>query len=250
MAETRLAIETEDLEVAYGRARPVRGLSLRVEWGSVYALLGRNGAGKSTLVRCLLGQRRATRGTARLLGRDSWRERRRNMGEVGVVPETPQLPPRLTLAQLFRLRRSLGGWDAEEAERRRRALEVPADVPTGRLSRGQKGAATLVLALAARPRLLLCDDPTLGLDPVARALFYEELIGELADRGTTVFLTTHDLAGVEGLATHVGILHDGTLVADDTVEALRDRHPRAGGERMSLEEIFRTRTTSPAGGEA
>lgn len=241
------AIEAESLEIRYGASRPVRDLSLRVEWGSVYALLGRNGAGKSTLVRCLLGQRRASRGTARLLGRDSWRHRCRIMAEVGVLPETPQLPPRLTLAQLFRLRRSLGGWDDEEAEARRRALELPSDVPVGKLSRGQKGGAALVMALAGRPKLLVCDDPTLGLDPVARALFYEELIGDLADRGTTVFLTTHDLAGIEGLATHVGILHGGALVADDTVDALRDRHRDPSGEPRSLETIFRTLT---AGGDA
>ncbi|MEZ5330831.1 MAG: ATP-binding cassette domain-containing protein [Thermoanaerobaculia bacterium] len=132
------AIEAESLEIRYGASRPVRDLSLRVEWGSVYALLGRNGAGKSTLVRCLLGQRRASRGTARLLGRDSWRHRCRIMAEVGVLPETPQLPPRLTLAQLFLLRRSLGGWDDEEAEARRRALELPSDVPVGKLARSEE----------------------------------------------------------------------------------------------------------------
>ena len=81
------------------------------------------------------------------------------------------------------------------------------------LSKGQKGQLGLALALAPRPELLVLDDPTLGLDVVARKELYEELVGELADRGTTVFLTTHDLAGVEAIADRVGVLVDGRLVS-------------------------------------
>ena len=84
--------------------------------------------------------------------------------------------------------------------------------PFGRLSRGQKTQVQLALALGHSPELLVLDDPTLGLDPVARRALYGEIVGELADRGTTIFLTTHDLAGFEGIATRVGILKDGGLL--------------------------------------
>ena len=84
----------------------------------------------------------------------------------------------------------------------------------------------LALALGHSPELLVLDDPTLGLDAVARRSLFEEIVGELADRGTSIFLTTHDLAGFEGIATHVGILKDGKLAIDEDAEALKSRFRR------------------------
>jgi ABC-2 type transport system ATP-binding protein len=101
---------------------------------------------------------------------------------------------------------------------------VPLDLPFGRLSRGQKGQVSLALALGPRPPLLVLDDPTLGLDAVARREVYDELLGELAERGTTVFITTHDLAGIEGLADRIGILHRGRLLVDASLEDLKAQY--------------------------
>jgi ABC-2 type transport system ATP-binding protein len=119
---------------------------------------------------------------------------------------------------------------------------VPQEVPFGRLSKGQKGQVALALALAASPRLLILDDPTLGLDPAARRAFFQELIGDLADRGTTVFLTTHDLAAVEGIADRLGILQGGRLLLDDEMETLKRRFRRIsfpGQETAALAERSR-----------
>jgi ABC-2 type transport system ATP-binding protein len=109
---------------------------------------------------------------------------------------------------------------------RLRRFGVPLDVPFGRLSKGQKGQVAFSLALASSPRLLILDDPTLGLDAVAKKEVFDELIGELADRGTTVFLTTHDLAEVERIADRVGVLRAGRLVLDEEVETLKRRFRR------------------------
>jgi ABC-2 type transport system ATP-binding protein len=117
-------------------------------------------------------------------------------------------------------------------DERLRRFEVPADRPFGRLSKGQKGAVMLSLALGHQPRLLLLDDPTLGLDVVARDAVFREVIGELADRGTTVFVTTHDLGAVEGIADRVAILHGGRLAVDGELEGLKAQWSRP------LEEIF------------
>ncbi len=92
------------------------------------------------------------------------------------------------------------GWDAAGFRARLDRFGIPHAKRFGELSRGQKGLVMLSLALAQRPELLLLDDPTLGLDPVARRFVFDELIGELADRGTTVLLTTHDLEGIERIA--------------------------------------------------
>jgi ABC-2 type transport system ATP-binding protein len=220
-------IEVDDLTVRYGDRTALNGVSFSVPAGAVYALLGRNGAGKSSLVRCLLGSQRPDAGGVRLLARDVWRQRAGILGDVGVVPEEPDAPPAMTARQLSRFcARLYPRWDAAGAEERLRRFGVPADVPFGRLSKGQKGQVALTLALAPQPRLVILDDPTLGLDPLARRAVFEELIVDLADRGTTVFLTSHDLAGVEGIADRVGVLRDGRLALDEELESVKQRFRR------------------------
>jgi ABC-2 type transport system ATP-binding protein len=238
-----MILETRDLVVRHGGTVAVGGVSLEVPEGSVYALLGRNGAGKSSLVRCLLGQHPAARGAVRLFGRDPWRERAALMADVGVVPETPDAPPAMTALALLRFdARLYRRHDLAAALVRLERFGVPADRPFGSLSKGQRAQVALALALAHSPTLLVLDDPTLGLDPVARRALYDELIGDLADRGTTVFLTSHDLDGVERIADRVGVLRSGKLVVQDELESLkrtfRSAHPGSADAPLGLEEIF------------
>ena len=215
---------TERLTVRYGRTTAVDAVSLDVPKGSVFALLGRNGAGKSSLVRCLLGWQKATEGRCELLGEDPWRRRARLMERVGVVPEEPDAPREMTPRQLGVFSARLyPSWDEKGYAARLARFGVPTQTAFGRLSKGQKGLTQLSLSLASSPDLLLLDDPTLGLDPVARHAFFDEIVAELADRGTTVFLTTHDLAGVERIADRVGILKDGRLLLHEETETLKSR---------------------------
>jgi ABC-2 type transport system ATP-binding protein len=212
------------LTVRYGESRVLADLSLTVPKGSVYALLGRNGAGKTSLVRCLLGLQKPASGQARLLGEDVWRRRAALLSRVGVVPEEPDAPPDVSVERLAAFVRALyRSWDDAALRARLERFGVPLDVRFGSLSKGQKTLALLALALAHSPELLVLDDPTLGLDPVARRILFDELIGDLADRGTTVFLTTHDLAGIETIADRVGVLHRGRLVLDEELETLKSR---------------------------
>jgi len=227
MSGREAPVNLDRLEVRYGAVRAVRQVTLEVAAGTVYALLGRNGAGKSSLIRCLLGQRRADSGQAFLFGADVWDHRRAAMLRVGVVPEEPDAPPMAPVARLVAFCAALyPGWDGASVEERLRRFAIPRAATFGRLSKGQKGQVMLTLALGHRPELLVLDDPTLGLDVVARRSLYEEIVGELADRGTTVFLTTHDLAGVEGIADRVGILADGATVLDEELEGLKGRFRR------------------------
>jgi ABC-2 type transport system ATP-binding protein len=220
-------ILVKGLTVRYGKRLALDGVSLAVAEGAVYALLGRNGAGKSSLVRCLLGEQRPAAGRISLLGLDVWTKRASILTNVGVVPEDPDMPPAMTPRQIARFcSRLYPRWDAAGVEARLKRFGVPGDVPFGRLSKGQKGQVALALALASMPRLLVLDDPTLGLDAVARKAVFEELIGELADRGTTVFITTHDLAGVERIADRVAVLRRGKLVLDEDMETLKHRFRR------------------------
>ena len=220
-------VEIKELTVRYGWLTAVDRLSLSVPKGQVYALLGRNGSGKSSTVRCLLGQRRAATGSARLFGLDAWKERSRIMERVGVVPEQPDIPPETNAELLARfMERVAPRWRRAEFFGRLEGFGIPRNQRFDKLSKGQQRQMALALALAATPALLVLDDPTLGLDAVARRELFEELIGDLADHGTTVLLTTHDLAGVEGIADRVGILQHGTLLVDEGLESLKARFCR------------------------
>jgi ABC-2 type transport system ATP-binding protein len=232
-------VSARDLLVRYGgNPKPtLEEISLSVPGGSVYALLGRNGAGKSSLVRCLLGQQKPTAGGCFLFGDDVWKRRARLMARVGVVPEDPDAPPSMTARQLSAFcARVYPSWDAPSVLARLERFGVPAATPYGSLSKGQRALVALALALAPSPELLVLDDPTLGLDAVARRAFFEELVGELADRGTTVFLTSHDLAGVESMATRVGFLKGGRLVLDEDLETLKGRFRRLRYANEQTEE--------------
>lgn len=230
-------IELADLTVRYGRLTAVEDLSLQVPRGSVYALLGRNGSGKSSTVRCLLGQQRATAGKAFVFGLDAWSNRRRIMGKVGVVAENPNIPPEMTARRLERfLSRLSRTWDREKFDSRLESFGVPRDTRFDRLSKGQQRQLSLTAAISSSPEILILDDPTLGLDPVARRELFEELVVELADRGTTVFVTTHDLAGIEGIADRVGIIKDGHLLIDEELEGLKSRFRKLAWTSTSEDE--------------
>jgi ABC-2 type transport system ATP-binding protein len=217
----------ESVTVRYGRTTATDGITFEVPRGSVYALLGRNGAGKSSLVRCLLGEQKPTRGEARLFGHPVWAKRTAAMARIGVVPEEPDIPPEMTAAGVAAFCAKLyRSWDDDGVRRRLARFDVPTEVHVAKLSKGQKGQLALALALGPSPELLVLDDPTLGLDAVARKELFEELVGELADRGTTVFLATHDLAGVERIADRVGVLAGGRLVIDEELESLKGRFRR------------------------
>jgi ABC-2 type transport system ATP-binding protein len=221
------AVRAESVLVRYGRRVAVDGVSLEVPHGSVYALLGRNGAGKSSLVRCLLGQQKPQAGRVTLLGRDAWRERQALMERTGIVSEDADAPPQMKVEALARFSASLyARWNADTVDERLRRFGIPRDARFGDLSKGQKKQVMLALALASSPELLILDDPTLGLDAVARKSLFEEVISELADRGITVLLTTHDLAGVEAIADRVAIMRGGRVVLEEELETLKARFRR------------------------
>jgi ABC-2 type transport system ATP-binding protein len=222
-------------------------VTLAVPAGSVFALLGRNGAGKTTAFRCLLGQRKPDEGRALLFGRDAWEHRAAAMARLGVVPEEPDVPPDMTPRALAAFSAPLyKTFEGAEYSARLRHFGIAERTPFGRLSRGQKTQVLLAVALATQPEALVLDDPTLGLDTIARRELLAELVRDLADHGTTTLISTHDFAAVEGLATHIGVMRDGKLVLTGELEKIKasygqvDADPlRASGDLpTSLEEVF------------
>jgi ABC-2 type transport system ATP-binding protein len=229
------AIRLTDLRVRYGRVRALDGLSLVVRRGEIYGLLGRNGAGKTTTLRVLMGIVGTDGGTIELLGHPMKRVSVATKRDIGYVSQEQTFYPWMTPLQLGRF---VGAfyptWDDAEYLRLLRVLDVPPDRRSGILSGGTRTKLGLALALAPRPPLLLLDEPTAGLDPVARREFNDMVAGMAAERGTTVLLSSHLVDEVEGIATHVGIVQAGRTSIEGRTDELRDRVRRVRSD-ASLE---------------
>lgn len=217
------AIETQNLSKRYGRVEAVSRLNLKVSRHLVTGFLGCNGAGKSTTIRMLLGITQPSEGSGAVLGRqiDEPRESREIRRHIAYVGEDKELYGYMTVEQLIRFTASFyPDWRPETA----RHLQGQFDLPPGRkakdLSKGMRTKLALLLALARRPQLLILDEPSEGLDPVSIEDFLQMLVAA-AGEGTTVFFSSHQTAEVERIADRVCIIDHGKLVADLSLEALR-----------------------------
>ena len=213
---TSPVIDMVAISKRFGEVLAVDEVSVRVERGEIYALLGLNGAGKTTLIRMLLGMVRPTGGAVALFGEPVSAGAHAVWARVGYLVETPAAYPELTVREnldLVRRWRRLADLSAVDDALERLALVPYAQRRARTLSLGNAQRLGLAKALLHRPELLILDEPANGLDP-AGVVEVRDLLHELARRGTTVFLSSHVLAEVARLATRIGIIHDGRLVQD------------------------------------
>jgi ABC-2 type transport system ATP-binding protein len=217
------AIRTEGLTKFYRKTLGIDDLDLEVRSGEVFGFLGPNGAGKTTTIRLLLDLLRPTRGAAQVLGMDVRTHSVEIRRRVGYLPGELGLYERLTAWELLTYFAHLRGLDdlghARELAGR---LDLDTSRPVRTLSHGNRQKVGLVQAFMHRPRLLVLDEPTGGLDPLIQHEFYG-LLREVRDDGATVFLSSHVLVEVERVADRVGIIRDGRLVEQASVEELKER---------------------------
>jgi len=221
------AIEVSGLRHHYGDVAAVDGIDFTVADGEVFALLGTNGAGKTTTLEIVEGFRRPHAGTVRVLGRDPATERLALAPSVGVLLQESGLVGEMTVAETLSLWRHLCGRPDSPAELLSRlALEHRAGVAVERLSGGERRRLDIALAVWGRPRLLVLDEPSTGLDPESRQRVWA-LVEDLAATGTTVLFTTHYLEEAEALADRVAIMHTGRIrVAGSLAGVLSSRPAR------------------------
>jgi ABC-2 type transport system ATP-binding protein len=215
------AIRTEGLTKRYGSTLALEALDLRVQPGEVYGYLGPNGAGKTTTIRLLLGLHRPSAGRASLFGIDAWRDPVRAHRRVAYVAGEPFLWPSLTSAETFEFLARVRG-SVDEAYQRElvERFRVDPDKKVRALSKGNRQKVQLVAAFASRAELLVLDEPTAGLDPLMEVAF-RETVREAKQRGQTIFLSSHILSEVEAVCDRVGILREGRLVDEGTLDQLR-----------------------------
>ncbi len=210
-----LAIETHDLSYRAGKTFELRDVQLKVREGSVYGFLGPNGSGKSTTIKLLMGMLRPHTGRIQLLGREVPRELPAILGETGYVPERPHLYPFLSVAQAIHYHGTFfPSFDAAYAQEMLRGFNLPADRTLSRLSKGELGKVHMLLVLAQRPRLLILDEPTDGLDPVTRRDVLTALLDFCSQGSTTVFISSHLVHELERICDWIGVLDRGRLVAE------------------------------------
>jgi ABC-2 type transport system ATP-binding protein len=215
------AIRTYGLTKRYGETLALDSLDLTVHEGEVYGYLGPNGAGKTTTIRLLLGLHRASEGRAALFGIDAWGDPVEAHRRVAYVAGEPALWPQMTAAETFEfLARLHGGVDVAYRDLLTERFKLEPDKKVRALSKGNRQKVQLVAALATRADLLLLDEPTSGLDPLMEVAF-RDTVHEAKKRGQTVFLSSHILSEVEALCDRVGILRDGKLVDQGTLDELR-----------------------------
>jgi ABC-2 type transport system ATP-binding protein len=218
-------------------------LTLDVEPGQVVGLVGPNGAGKSTTIRILMGMTRPDRGEVRVLGCSMPREQALAKRDVGFVSEDMRLYGSQTLAWHIRLVSSIyASWDAAYADVLLKRFYLHAGRAIKELSHGERVKATLLLALARRPRLLLLDEPTTGLDPVARHEILAELMDVVRDDRRSILFSSHNTQDVEQISDRIVFLDRGRIVEASDKEAFLDRW-----RRMHLEVAPGTTLPAPPG---
>jgi len=223
-------IETSGLVKNYRRRPALRGIDLLVPRGVVCGYLGPNGAGKTTTIRILVGLIRPSAGSAAVFGLDVVRRREEAQRHVGYLPGEFVGYPDLTGGQYLNfLGRLRGGVDAALVRRLAERLDLDLTTRIGALSHGNRQKVGIVQAFMHRPDLLVLDEPTAGLDPLAQREFLT-LVREARDEGRTVFLSSHVLSEVEAVAERVAILRQGQLLVVESVDKLKARALR----RMEL----------------
>jgi ABC-2 type transport system ATP-binding protein len=231
------AISLSGVTKRFGDVTALQDVDLAVESGEIYGFLGPNGAGKSTTIDIVLDFVRPTNGEVEVFGMDARRESKRIRERIGVLPEGFHVYERLTGRQHLEFAiNSKGADDDPEALLERVGIPEAADRKAGGYSKGMMQRLALAMALVGDPDLLILDEPSTGLDPNG-AREMRSIIREERDRGATVFFSSHILEQVEAVCDRVGILREGSIVAEDTIEGLREAAGSGTTLRVTVDEV-------------
>lgn len=232
-------IETRNLVKEYGKYVAVNNVSFEVHAGEMFGFLGPNGAGKTTTIKMIVGLLKPTSGTVKVAGYDIQTQPLLAKASSGYVPDTPNLYAKLTGRELLRFVGDLYDVDRKQVTHRVDELLRMFDLANAAnetvdsYSHGMQQKASLAAALMHDPKVLILDEPTVGLDPKSARLI-KDILRQLADRGAAVMLSTHILEIAERMCDRIGIINKGELVAVGTMDELR----ALGEGHASLEDIF------------
>jgi len=239
MINSSILIETEHLVKKFGDKAAVDDVSFQVNAGEIFGFLGPNGAGKTTTIKMIVGLLRPSTGVVKVGGFDVVGQPLQAKAACGYVPDEPNLYGKLTGRELLRFVGDLYGLDSNQMSRRSEELlrlfdlTDAADDTTDSYSHGMKQKTSLATALVHDPRVLVLDEPTVGLDPKSARLI-KDILRQMADRGSAIMLSTHILEIAQNMCDRIGIINKGKIIAIGTMDELR----HLGQGESSLEDIF------------
>ncbi|MFN3651877.1 MAG: ABC transporter ATP-binding protein [Armatimonadota bacterium] len=220
-------VEIRGLTRRFGSRVALDAVDLTIPRGTVMGLVGENGAGKTTLIRHLLGLLRAQQGSVRVFGRDPVTDPEGVLSRIGYLQEDADLPGWMRVGELMRYTRAFyPTWDDCLAERLRQEFGLDAGAAIRTLSKGQRARAGLMAALAYRPELLVLDEPSSGLDPIARRDILTAIIRSVADEGRTVLFSSHLLSEVERVADSIAMVRHGRILFCAPLDEVQEVHCR------------------------
>ncbi len=234
-------IDVQNLTKKFGEKAAVNDVSFKVQSGEVFGFLGPNGAGKTTTIKMIVGLLQPTSGAVQVAGYDIHQEPLRSKAATGYVPDTPNLYAKLSGREFLTFVGDL--YEVERTQVQRRIEELlrlfdlvqAGDDTIDSYSHGMQQKTALAAALMHDPQVLVLDEPTVGLDPKSARLI-KDILRQLAERGSAIFLSTHILEIAERMCDRIGIINKGELIAVGTMDELRLLNKRQDG--ASLEDIF------------
>jgi len=236
-------IETIHLTKRYGEKLAVDEVSFQVSGGEIFGFLGPNGAGKTTTIKMIAGLLQPSSGAVKVGGFDVQKQSLQAKATCGYVPDEPNLYPKLTGKELLRFVGDLYGVERKQVERRIDELlrlfdlAQAGDDTVDSYSHGMQQKTSLAAALVHDPKVLVLDEPTVGLDPKSARLI-KDILRQMSERGAAIFLSTHILEIAERMCDRIGIIDRGRLIAVGSMEELRLAGRDQNGEQASLEDIF------------
>jgi ABC-2 type transport system ATP-binding protein len=235
-------IEVENLTKRYRETLAVDDVSFTIEKDTIYGLLGRNGAGKTTVMSILTAQNFATSGKVRVFGMDPY-ENAKVLSRLCFVRESQKYPDDALAKHAFGAARLFfPNWDDEFAQQLIDDLQLPLKTRIKKMSRGQLSAVGVIIGLAARAEITFFDEPYLGLDAVARQIFYDRLLADYSEHPRTVILSSHLIDEVSNLIERVLVIDRGRILMDEPTDAVRDRAANIVGDASAVEAFVVGRT--------
>ncbi|MNO55711.1 ABC transporter ATP-binding protein YtrB [compost metagenome] len=231
-------VEIKGLTKSYGKVTVIQDLNFSLEQNKIYGLLGRNGAGKTTVMHMITAQLFATSGDLKVFGEHPY-ENNRVLNQICFIKESQKYPDTYRIIDVLEVSALFfPNFDRDYAHSLIKDFNLPLKRRIKKLSRGMLSAVGIVVGLASRAPLTIFDEPYLGLDAVARSLFYDRLIEDYSEYPRTVVLSTHLIDEVSQLLEHVIVIDNGKLIINEDAEALRGRAAKVIGATAKVEDLI------------
>jgi len=231
-------VEVNGLTKQYGKVKAVDNVSFKIEEGKIYGLLGRNGAGKTTIMHMLTAQNFKTSGDLKVFGEEPY-ENEKVLRRICFIKESQKYPDTFRVKDVLNVSPTFfPNWDRELALSLVQDFQLPLNRRVKKLSRGMLSAVGIIVGLASRAPLTIFDEPYLGLDAVARNLFYDRLLEDYGEHPRTIVLSTHLIDEVSQLLEHVLVIDRGKLLLDEEAETLRGNASNVIGSAAKIESFL------------